>query len=929
MRTIILFSLLAIYSRSCFGQVTPGYTGDHFLGNEGIPCPWPPPSKSAISNIVLSSGTVTVTVASTAAFPTAVNQYAYITGVTDSFYNTSTSTPGVVVTVTNDTTVTYAGSGSHAASSGGYLIPANFYWQVINSTNYLCTPLGNRLFVNAITLFIPANSGSHNATTRARFASKFGSVLATSVTATLNTITTRGFNAYGDNSGGLWEFYDGSCSGACNAIPQMDVDEADIYSLDASSATFNLGPHDVLDNMQTLNSNWHTLTTLPDMQIDVFDPAYESFMSSYFANWSAFKNHIGSPYQIAMMEGSIDGWSIGTGNSPDFDTFPIDFNNADIGPIALATSPLQTYSPKTARSNTMVYPDPLNYNKALMASPPAACGLTHGKECSLATYLSKEYGTIAALNTAWGTSYTTFGSSGKCVGYSYGWCGTTAGAEIYGTGNGSTVTFAHTLANTNPDANSIQVYIAGVLVAGDCPTGRANCPTSAGNTSFNGPTISSGTCSLTTGVCTITFTTAPASSAAITIWYVSNGWGHGGTGLMDEDGTNIASNTICLFPVNGGGPGTLSYACRPGNPSSYPAPNMNVNEATDLTNWDSELVAQSEDSIHTAFKGVVPSLLLGAAEFSSNWNAPSPTWYLKGLQNYVDIIPVNLLFNETSQAIGNAYINYITSVTSLPLFNYEYMAACPDSATAGVSTYSAGPPPTCNTSFAQNTQPLRAVEYNNIITSELGSAANAVTGIQQFIGNSWWQLHDGDGTDSPENNWGLMTDSDDLYNAAEASASSVPCSAPNAAYTCGSEPAPGGSAVRPFGDLFGGSTGVTATNALWYSTSSTVATPTFNPTAGTYGVTQNVTISTTTAGATVCFTTDGSTPTEVANVCSGGTTQTYSTPVSVSVTQTLKAIGTSSGFIDSSVGAASYTIGTTLNAETGGKSKTGGVAIIQ
>jgi Chitobiase/beta-hexosaminidase C-terminal domain len=87
-----------------------------------------------------------------------------------------------------------------------------------------------------------------------------------------------------------------------------------------------------------------------------------------------------------------------------------------------------------------------------------------------------------------------------------------------------------------------------------------------------------------------------------------------------------------------------------------------------------------------------------------------------------------------------------------------------------------------------------------------------------------------------------------------------------------------------------------------------VATPTFSPVAGTYSTTQNVTISTTTPGATICYTTDGSTPTEVGNACSGGTTQTYSTPVPVSSSRTLKAIGTQSGFTDSSVGSAAYVI---------------------
>jgi hypothetical protein len=89
---------------------------------------------------------------------------------------------------------------------------------------------------------------------------------------------------------------------------------------------------------------------------------------------------------------------------------------------------------------------------------------------------------------------------------------------------------------------------------------------------------------------------------------------------------------------------------------------------------------------------------------------------------------------------------------------------------------------------------------------------------------------------------------------------------------------------------------------------STVATPTFSPVAGTYSSTQTVTISTTTPLAVLCYTTDGSTPTESLNLCSGGTTSTYSTPISVATTQTVKAIGTLAGSTDSLVGSAAYTI---------------------
>jgi hypothetical protein len=62
-----------------------------------------------------------------------------------------------------------------------------------------------------------------------------------------------------------------------------------------------------------------------------------------------------------------------------------------------------------------------------------------------------------------------------------------------------------------------------------------------------------------------------------------------------------------------------------------------------------------------------------------------------------------------------------------------------------------------------------------------------------------------------------------------------------------------------------------------------VATPTFNPPAGAYGSVQSVTISTTTVGASIRYTTDGSTPSSTVGTV-------YVNPVAVSSSLTLKAI---------------------------------------
>jgi predicted 3-demethylubiquinone-9 3-methyltransferase (glyoxalase superfamily) len=82
--------------------------------------------------------------------------------------------------------------------------------------------------------------------------------------------------------------------------------------------------------------------------------------------------------------------------------------------------------------------------------------------------------------------------------------------------------------------------------------------------------------------------------------------------------------------------------------------------------------------------------------------------------------------------------------------------------------------------------------------------------------------------------------------------------------------------------------------------STVVATPTFSPAGGTYTAAQSVTINCATSGATIYYTTDGSTPTEASNV--------YSEPITVSSTTTINAYATASGKRDSKVASATYTI---------------------
>jgi phenylalanyl-tRNA synthetase beta subunit len=79
------------------------------------------------------------------------------------------------------------------------------------------------------------------------------------------------------------------------------------------------------------------------------------------------------------------------------------------------------------------------------------------------------------------------------------------------------------------------------------------------------------------------------------------------------------------------------------------------------------------------------------------------------------------------------------------------------------------------------------------------------------------------------------------------------------------------------------------------------AAPTFSPVGGTYTAARTVTLSSTTSGATIRYTMDGSAPSETAGTL-------YTAPFSVAGTTTVKAIAYASGLTDSSVATAIYTI---------------------
>ncbi len=94
--------------------------------------------------------------------------------------------------------------------------------------------------------------------------------------------------------------------------------------------------------------------------------------------------------------------------------------------------------------------------------------------------------------------------------------------------------------------------------------------------------------------------------------------------------------------------------------------------------------------------------------------------------------------------------------------------------------------------------------------------------------------------------------------------------------------------------------GIGTANVYGVTSGSAAAQPTFSPAAGTYTSVQTVTISDTTPGATIYYTTDGSTPTTSSTKYTGA--------ITVSQTETINAIAVVSGLSNSGVASAVFTL---------------------
>ncbi len=457
---------------------------------------------------------------------------------------------------------------------------------------------------------------------------------------------------------------------------------------------------------------------------DYYDTNLNTFFTNELKNDSYAQSIQTSSHKQYMIGMNVDDGDemYGFGKGPDFGG---GYNNSHLGWIVLTMSPVQTANPNKG----FVYTDTVIHSKQ-----------------ALQTQLTSEYGTISALNSAWGSNYTTFGSSG-----------TTISAEAVGTGDGSTLTYGTTLAAPAVSKYSLQILVAGKPVGGD-----------TGNGSLWGPNFS-GTINYTTGALSIKFASghAPASGAAITANYVQNGWGIG-TGLMDEDARASHRSWVGI---------DFTFMT-----------DVDPTTKADLDTFLYQIAGHYFSMCKSGIQAWVPGVLYLGPDTLGTWGAPSNRNVLKAAAQYIDVMAIGGGTPMTQAMIDFIYSYY----GDKPFYSGEFRTANADSA---FFRYTASVP---QTDFA--TQGARGTNYSSAVTTYPNLTYTA-TGSRPYIGIVWWQYLDNWGE---KDDWGIVSLSDNAYDGKESvvgpggvGVRSVPCSAPLGQYLCGGEERNYGNVITP------------------------------------------------------------------------------------------------------------------------------------
>ncbi len=599
----------------------------------------------------------------------------------------------------------YGGWPQISCTNTGY-----FHTEKVQNRWWICDPLGHVFWtvgvynVSAVQNEQTDNQGSSY---YKRVIAKYGNADVTWGPQENRRLLSWGFNTLGEFSE-KWVFPETTYSGWPNStqpvqIPDVRLVQPAVYAMN-STGNVGVAMKDMLYGTDSNYKGWRG-SGLPDF----FDPYYETWMST------ALKNYAFNSYSLGLTVDETDQlWGFGAG--PSYATTPPGHNSDNPAWIVLATAPIQSYNPA---------PDSV-------ASPQLYTNSEVVSKWNLEQFLVAKYkGSIAALNASWGSNYTTFESSGNYIYF-----------QKVGTGNGTTNTFTFNAANPASPTNwidpySVQIFLNGQLVAGDCPYWVWACHAASGTGSvYSVPKGSvTGTVTYSSGTATVTFSTPPAAGASITANYVMNGWGVG-TGLLDEDGrhtwmgtpTNATQNDPSLCLVS-------TQVCH-----ATANPNMAADLNAWLFNFATQYFSVAANTVHSINHLLYFSTTLGT------YQAPARAVILQAAAPYVDVL------HETWDG-SQAQLDFVAdNAGDKPLETWEGSAANLDSCLWRYNPNSLEP-----------TQEVRGSDYSSRVSLLWNGQTSE--GNYPFVGFRWWDFVD---MWNEKTNWGLVSLDDNAYDGKQA-----------------------------------------------------------------------------------------------------------------------------------------------------------------
>jgi hypothetical protein len=659
----------------------------------------------------------------------------------------------------------YGGDASHTCPDGvtGYFYT---YKDAASQHWWFCDPAGNRFYMLSVQVVGESDARDYSQV----LTSKYGNDHFGAYSQLLQRLQLYNFNTVGDDSS--WyalpvQTYAG------NGNPTHMPFIWQIHPSDNYSGRSAYPYKDVVSAMSSSYTGYRV-----DSLADFFDPNWTIYANSSGAPspWGtgnpfpSFSALDASPWLLGItLDDGDRTWGFKIQKEPEIGV------GAHPGWMAATTAPYQVYSER-ARA---IYANPAMYVKQ-----------------ELPTWLQQTgdagpgYSSIAALNAAWGASYSSFGSSGKTV-----------TGEVIGGGDGATTTFIHTLAHTVVDPWSVAIVVNGVTIAGDCPWfdnvgfelhltgGDRDCATGlpvtqqipSGTGTFGPSSNIDGvsknavvsSVNYTSGAVKIVFTSAPPAGAAITINYIYGGWPHaltGGTGLLDEDGTSS------WFPNSFDMPDLLLS-----NP-----PRVDL----DLDNFLGHIAHEYFSTLAAAVHTKAPHHLVFSQEFLGAYDRPV---IFEQAGKYLDAIVVQDVADPNQLVKDYGY-------TNKPIFLDERFIANPDSVFAGFACDSASNPPyTC-----QSTQVERGQAYAAQFALDFN--LRGADTYNFIVGWDYWEMTD---KTSEHQNYGLWDALDNAYNGREDLVGRQSCApqwtVPD--FVCGMELANHGDFLDP----------AAKANASWYS----------------------------------------------------------------------------------------------------------------